>query len=80
MVRLETSLPTVSISCETGIALSLNLDVMLVPENHGAPLPLQQALNSTPVVDRPVYESQVKCIKGLAQSQMNYLRWHNSLT
>jgi hypothetical protein len=35
MVRLETSLLTVSISCETEIALSLNLDVMLVHENHG---------------------------------------------
>ena len=80
MLRLETSLPTVSISCETGIALSFDLDVMLVPENHRVPLPLQQALNSTPVVDRPVYESQLKCIKSSVQSQMNCLRRHYSLT
>jgi hypothetical protein len=54
IVRLETSLPSVSISCETGTALSLNLDVLFVRENHGVP---------TPVVDRPVYESQLNASK-----------------
>ncbi len=61
------------------LASSLNLDVMFVPENHGVPLPLQQAPNSTPTV-RPVYESQFKCIEGLVQFQMNCPRWHYSLT
>lgn len=32
------------------------------------------------MVDRPVYESQLKGIKGLVQAQMNYLRSHYSLT
>ena len=56
MVRHETSLPTMGISSEIEIALSLILDVIVVRENHGVPLPLQQALNSTPGVNRPAYE------------------------